>query len=56
VAFAAPVGDLFESLIKRDVGAKDTGSVLGPHGGMLDRIDAVLFTIPVGYYVWHALM
>jgi phosphatidate cytidylyltransferase len=38
------------------VGAKDTGSVLGPHGGMLDRIDAVLFTIPVGYYVWHALM
>jgi phosphatidate cytidylyltransferase len=56
VAFAAPVGDLFESLIKRDVGAKDTGSVLGPHGGVLDRIDAVLFTIPVGYYVWHALM
>jgi phosphatidate cytidylyltransferase len=56
VAAAAPVGDLFESLIKRDVGAKDTGSVLGPHGGVLDRIDAVLFTVPVGYYVWHALM
>jgi phosphatidate cytidylyltransferase len=56
VAVAAPVGDLFESLIKRDVGAKDTGSALGPHGGVLDRIDAVLFTIPVGYYVWHALM
>ena len=33
VAFAAPVGDLFESLIKRDAGAKDTGSMLGPHGG-----------------------
>jgi phosphatidate cytidylyltransferase len=56
VALAAPVGDLFESLIKRDVGAKDTGSFLGPHGGVLDRIDAVLFTVPVGFYVWHALM
>jgi phosphatidate cytidylyltransferase len=56
VAFAAPVGDLFESLVKRDVGAKDTGALLGPHGGVLDRIDAVLFTVPVGYYVWHALM
>ena len=56
VAFAAPVGDLFESLIKRDAGAKDTGSVLGPHGGVLDRLDAVLFTLPVAFYVWHALM
>ncbi len=56
VAIAAPVGDLFESLIKRDAGAKDTGSALGPHGGVLDRIDAALFTIPVGYYIWHALM
>jgi phosphatidate cytidylyltransferase len=56
VAFAAPLGDLFESLIKRDVGAKDTGTLLGPHGGALDRIDAVLFTVPVGFYVWHALM
>jgi phosphatidate cytidylyltransferase len=56
VAFAAPVGDLFESLIKRDVGAKDTGSLLGPHGGALDRLDAVLFTVPVAFYVWHALM
>jgi phosphatidate cytidylyltransferase len=56
VALAAPVGDLFESLIKRDVGAKDTGSMLGPHGGALDRLDAVLFTVPVAFYVWHALM
>ncbi|HEX3318268.1 MAG TPA: phosphatidate cytidylyltransferase [Solirubrobacteraceae bacterium] len=56
VALAAPLGDLFESLIKRDVGAKDTGALLGPHGGVLDRIDAVLFTVPVGFYVWHALM
>ena len=56
VALTAPLGDLFESLVKRDVGAKDTGALLGPHGGVLDRIDAVLFTVPVGYYVWHALM
>jgi phosphatidate cytidylyltransferase len=56
VALAAPVGDLFESRIKRDAGAKDTGSMLGPHGGALDRLDAVLFTVPVAFYVWHALM
>ena len=56
VALAAPVGDLFESLIKRDGGAKDTGRLFGAHGGALDRLDAVFFTIPVGYYVWVALM
>ena len=55
VAIAAPIGDLFESMIKRDTGTKDAGS-FGPHGGALDRIDAVLFTVPVGYYIWHALM
>ncbi len=54
VAAAAPVGDLFESLIKRDLGKKDTGTIFGPHGGILDRLDAVLFTVVVGYYlsVW----
>jgi phosphatidate cytidylyltransferase len=56
VALAAPLGDLFESLIKRDMAAKDTGRLFGPHGGALDRLDAVLFTIPVGYYIWVALM
>jgi phosphatidate cytidylyltransferase len=56
VALAAPLGDLFESLIKRDMGAKDTGRLFGPHGGALDRLDAALFTIPVGYYIWVALM
>ena len=50
VAIAAPVGDLFESLIKRDLEVKDTGTLLGAHGGVLDRLDAVLFTIVVGYY------
>jgi phosphatidate cytidylyltransferase len=54
VAAIAPVGDLFESLLKRDLGKKDTGTIFGPHGGILDRLDAVFFTVVVGYYlaVW----
>lgn len=56
VAAVAPIGDLFESMIKRDLGAKDTGTLFGPHGGLLDRIDAVLFTVVVGYYVSVALV
>ena len=54
VAAIAPVGDLFESMLKRDLGTKDTGTLFGPHGGILDRLDAVFFTIVVGYYlsVW----
>ena len=54
VAFAAPVGDLFESLIKRDVGTKDTGGLFGVHGGALDRLDAALFSLIAGYHVWLA--
>jgi len=49
-ALAAPVGDLFESLVKRDLAVKDTGRAFGAHGGVLDRLDAVLFTVVVGYY------
>ncbi len=56
VAATAPVGDLFESLLKRDVGTKDTGHLFGPHGGILDRLDAVLFTVVVGYYLSVALV
>ena len=51
IALLAPVGDLFESLIKRDVGVKDAGSMFGAHGGALDRLDAVIFTVVVGYYI-----
>ena len=50
VALAAPVGDLFESLVKRDLEVKDTGRAFGAHGGVLDRLDAVIFTVVVGYY------
>jgi phosphatidate cytidylyltransferase len=55
VALVAPVGDLFESAIKRDLQVKDTGRFFGAHGGVLDRLDAVLFTMPVAYYVALAL-
>jgi phosphatidate cytidylyltransferase len=55
VAIAAPIGDLFESFVKRDVGTKDTGRAFGAHGGALDRIDAALFAAVVGYYIWYAL-
>ena len=51
VAVLGPMGDLFESLLKRDVGAKDAGVLFGAHGGALDRLDAVSFTIVAAYYI-----
>lgn len=51
VAAVGPLGDLFASMVKRDLGKKDTGRLFGPHGGLLDRLDAVLFTIVAGYYL-----
>jgi phosphatidate cytidylyltransferase len=54
VAVLGPLGDLFESVVKREAGVKDAGTLFGPHGGVLDRVDAALFTIVAGYYVWFA--
>ncbi|HEY3772731.1 MAG TPA: phosphatidate cytidylyltransferase [Solirubrobacteraceae bacterium] len=56
VAVLGPIGDLFESVVKRDAGAKDAGTVFGAHGGALDRLDAVIFTAIGGYYVWIGLL
>ncbi len=50
VSSAAQLGDLFESLIKRWAGVKDAGFFLPGHGGALDRIDGMLFAVPVAYY------
>jgi phosphatidate cytidylyltransferase len=51
VALAGVFGDLFESAIKRDLGVKDSGRLLGGHGGMLDRVDALLWAGPAAYFV-----
>ena len=56
VAVAAPLGDLFESMVKRDLAVKDSGRFFGEHGGVLDRLDAAIFTVIVGYYVSNALL
>jgi phosphatidate cytidylyltransferase len=56
VAIAAPAGDLFESFVKRDAGVKDTSAIFGAHGGALDRLDAALFAIVAGFYIWQALL
>jgi phosphatidate cytidylyltransferase len=56
VAAAAPLGDLFESMVKRDLAVKDSGRFFGEHGGVLDRLDAAIFTVIVGYYAANALL
>lgn len=55
-ALAAPIGDLAESQIKRDLGIKDMGTILPGHGGLLDRFDGLLFVLPAVWYVTNALV
>lgn len=55
IAILGPIGDLFESMVKRDAGAKDAGGVFGAHGGALDRLDAIIFTVVAGYYIWSTV-
>lgn len=56
VGVAAPIGDLVESAIKRFAGVKDSGQILPGHGGILDRFDSILFTVPTIYYYMHAFV
>lgn len=55
-ALVAPLGDLFESALKREAHTKDSGSVFGAHGGVLDRLDGALFAVVAGFYVWQAIL
>jgi phosphatidate cytidylyltransferase len=56
VGIATAVGDLCESVVKRDLGVKDMGNILPGHGGVLDRMDGILFALPAGWYLYFVIV
>ena len=56
VGVVAPIGDLSQSLIKRDLGVKDMGTALPEHGGFLDRFDSLLFALPAVYFLAQRIL